>query len=113
MTLPSPHISDETENFSVISGEAGVDDILEYDGLVRENKPSFRRTSITEIMCALEPEPDAHLPDHHGVDRTEKRQEDAAQPHDQPSFEAVNPDLKEAESISPGLTVAEARELPS
>ena len=66
--MPSPHVSDECEIFSVIAGE-GADDILDYDGLVRENRPSFRRTKVTELACAIEPDttPDGSIDDQPGA----------------------------------------------
>ena len=58
VTLPSPHTSDESELFSVVAGEGRIDDVLEYDGLVRENRASFKRTRVTEVACMIEPDED-------------------------------------------------------
>ena len=44
MALPSPHISDDTERWSVVTDEVGSADVLEYDGLLSENTLRFRRT---------------------------------------------------------------------
>ena len=71
VTLPSPHVYDESELFSVIAGEGGIDDVIEYDGLVRDNRPSFRRTKVTELACAIEPDatPDTTEPIHSSCDQ--------------------------------------------
>ena len=55
----------------MIAGEGNVDDILEYDGLVRENRPSFRRTGVTELACAIEADttPDTTEPIHSSCDQ--------------------------------------------
>ena len=58
VSLPSPHITDDGENFDVVVGEHDVDDILQYDGIVKENSPIFKRTGIAQIMCVLDPESD-------------------------------------------------------
>ena len=88
--------------------------MFEYDGMVQENKPSFRRTAITKIMCALEPEtvPEADLRTHDQPGAIVEAQDTAAQPLEQP-FSAVELDLKEAELMPAGLTPEEARELPT
>ena len=82
--------------------------------MVQENKPSFRRTAITEITCALEPDtvPEADLRIHDQPGAIVEVQDTAARPLEQP-FSAVEPDLKEAEQMPAGLTPEEARELPT
>ena len=35
LTFPSPHISDDTEQWSVVTDEVGSADVLEYDGLLK------------------------------------------------------------------------------
>ena len=56
LTLPSPHFSDDTEQWSILTDEVGSADILEYDGLLQENAPRFERTRIVETMMAIEPD---------------------------------------------------------
>ena len=103
VTLPSPHVSDESEVFNVVSGEDGVDDALEYDGLVRENRPSFRRTRVTEVACAFEPdttpEADGHVNDQPGA--IVAVEDGAVQP------QAADPDCQ-----AEGVSAEEAKEIP-
>ena len=63
LTLPSPHISDDTEQWSVMTDEVGSADVLEYDSLLKENAPRFRRTRIVETMMAIEPDVDEQVDD--------------------------------------------------
>ena len=56
VSLPAPLIVDEGEKWDIITGEANVDDILEYDGLVNKTAPRFRKSGVTEMLAILEPE---------------------------------------------------------
>ena len=46
LTLPSPHFTDDTEQWSVVTDEVGSADVLEYDGLLKENALRFEKTRI-------------------------------------------------------------------
>ena len=46
LTLPSPHFSDDTEQWSIVTDEVGSADVLEYDGLLQENAFVFRRHAL-------------------------------------------------------------------
>lgn len=34
LALPAPHVSDDTESFTIMTGEDQIDDLLQYDGLL-------------------------------------------------------------------------------
>ena len=55
--LPAPHVTDEKENWGVIV-DAGTEeeDLLQFDGICKENAPRFRRTKTVEIMLAIDPD---------------------------------------------------------
>ena len=42
MTLPSPHITDVGDSFDIVVGEHDADDILRYDGIVKEKSERFQ-----------------------------------------------------------------------
>ena len=104
MTLAGPHVSDTSEAFDLVAGETDVDDVLHYDSLVKENAQSFRRTAVTEVMCALDPDPDAEA-------EVPTLGADGLGDADALGFSSVDPDIKEAENVTPDLTSSEAREL--
>ena len=55
MTLPAPYVSDDTEKLEVVA-EEGTDDGFEYDGMLKEHAPRFRKTKTVEVMMAIDPE---------------------------------------------------------
>ena len=78
--------------------------------MVQENKPTFRRTAITEIMCALDSDgvPEADLRTHDQPGAIVEVQDTAAQLLEQ-AFPTEEPDFKEAEQMPAGLMSEEAR----
>ena len=58
LALPAPRVSDDTESFTITTGEDQISDSLQYDGLVKENAPLFGRAAATEVMMVLDPAPD-------------------------------------------------------
>ena len=105
LTLPSPHFSDDTEQWSVVTDEVGSADVLEYDGLLQENAPRFERTRIVETMMAIEPDLEEQVDV--DVDAT------PAFGDGSPStdFAAIELNVAEAEEIGLQPTPAETREI--
>ena len=48
--LPEPFVSDDAEGWEPITGEAGDADIDEYDGMLEENAPRYRKLPVAELM---------------------------------------------------------------
>ena len=71
------------------------DDILEYDGLLKENAPRFKKSRVVELMMALDPEVS-------GQGASEATEEEQA------SFAAIEPDV--AEVVQPPAVAAELAE---
>ena len=103
LTLPSPHFSDDTEQWSIVTDEVGSADVLEYDGLLQENALRSEKTRIVETMMAIEPDLEEQVDV--DVDATPAFG-DGSPSND---FAAIEPDVAEAEEIGLQPTPAEPR----
>ena len=53
-TLPAPMVTDSTEKWEVIVEER-ADDLFKYDGMCKENIMCFQKTTVVELMMAIDP----------------------------------------------------------